>query len=69
MLSVGFVRTQTPVAVNSRFWYADLNILMERGTLVYELSPLCCNDEQEASKENETWLHNLLLRSLPPYLQ
>jgi hypothetical protein len=42
-----------------------LIILMERGTLTGELSPLCSNNDQETSKENQAWLCNILLPQLP----
>jgi hypothetical protein len=38
---------------------------MERGTLTGELSPLCSNNDQETSKENQAWLCNILLSQLP----
>ncbi len=49
------------VAERSHFCYADHVILMERGTLTHELSALCCNNDKKTSKENQAWLHHVLL--------
>jgi hypothetical protein len=52
------------MAQRTHFCYADLIILMERGTLTDELPPLCCHNNQEKNEENEAWLHNVLLPSV-----
>ena len=56
--------SNTILAQRSHFWYADLILLTERGTLINELPPLHHNKCQGTSKENQTWLCNVLLPKL-----
>ncbi len=53
------------LAQKSEFWYADLIILIERGTLINELSLLRRNDDPETNEENQTGVYvnaNLLFQ-------
>lgn len=42
---------------------------VEQGALADELPLLRCTDYQETIEENQTWLHDVLLSSLPLHLQ
>jgi hypothetical protein len=57
------------LAQKSEFWHADLNILVERGTLTHELSLLLRNDDTETNEENQTGVYHLLLSGVSTYLQ
>jgi hypothetical protein len=49
------------LAQKTEFWYADLHILIERGTLTHELSLLLRNDDTETNEEDQTGVYHLLL--------